>query len=177
MKKIILLFSGAIASFFFLSYVDEYEALILPFFVEKKNERPPVDVSNSGLEKDLLKALVAFHQITYDAYMSADPSFLMRGQVDTLLSQKIAQEIKYLIKEGRIMDMRVSDIVIKKISPSSLGAILVDTSEIVEIDYYSNITGAKLRSYPPAKYDIRYSLNWRNNRWHVFSFETVGIRG
>ena len=176
MKKIILLFAGAVASFFLFSYIDEYENLILPLLSEKKADRPSFSVRAADIETDFEKTIGAFHEVLAEAYISSNPSVLMRSPVDEGLIPSIAQEIDYLAREGRVMDMKVRDISINKIVPLSSFSVRVNTREVVEISYYSDIDREKVVSFPLAEYDMRYSLGWRNNRWYVLSFETIGVR-
>lgn len=177
MKKIILLFVGAAASFLVFSYIDEYESLIRPLLSEKKNDRPFVTVREGDIKSEIKETLVAFHKVLANAYLASDPSMLMRPPVDQRLIPTIAQEIDYLTREGKFMDMRVSDISIHKIVSLAPTSVMAETEETVEISYYANSSRQKIISYPPVYYDIRYSFNWRNNRWYVISFETIGIRG
>ena len=62
-KKIILLFSGAIASFLLLSYIDEYENLVLPLLPATKVESPLAGKSEEVLRSDLQRTIRAFNDI------------------------------------------------------------------------------------------------------------------
>ena len=107
MKKIILLFAGAAASFFLFAYIDEYENLILPLLPEKKVDRPSVTVMEGDIKSEIRETLGAFHKVLTNAYLDSDPSMLMRPPVDQRLIPTIAQEIDYLTREDKFMEMRV----------------------------------------------------------------------
>lgn len=170
MKKIILLFAGAIGSFLLLSYIDEYENLIAPFFAEERPDgRPPVK-----MDEDVKAAIRDFNDALTKAYLSADPSFL-RGLIDARLYSHIAEEIGYLAREGKIMELRVKEVKVKKTEALSPGLLRVNTDENVALRYISFSDKKEMTTYPDARHDMLYMIVMTDGRWQVVSYETRGV--
>ena len=174
MRKIGLLFLGAIFSFFALSYIDEYENLILPFFTESTTNLPtPKDFENQ-LSSELKNTIVNFNASLSKAYLEMDPS-LLSSNVDKGLMKSIAGDIRYLAREGKIMDIKVVSLKIEKIEPLSASILSLETTETVKLRYLALPDRHESAVYPPAIFNMRYSLARSDGEWQILSFETVLI--
>lgn len=173
MRKIFFLFAGALVSFFLLSYIDEYENLIQPFF--SKPERP-LAISQAGVKEDIKATIRDFNDNISDAFRLSDPSLLSKGQIDDKLRISIAEEIHYLLKEGKVMDMKVNDIKIGKITPISPRQVQVSTREVIGLRYLDT-KGSVSSVYQEAEYTMAYTLEKVKDAWKVVLFETAGVSG
>lgn len=171
MKKIILLFAGAVGIFILLSFMDEYENVILPFFAGKNSDNIYLVKEDEGVKV----ALRDFNNTLTKAYLSADPSLLKSATIDMGLYSGIADEISYLAREGKIMDMKISDIAVKKIETLSPGFLRVNTGEKVGLRYLSLADKKELVVYADAWHDMVYMIAMKDGKWRVVSYETRGI--
>ena len=176
MRKIVLLFLGALFSFFAFSYIDEYENLILPFFTESTtNPTPPKDFKNR-LSSELKDTIVNFNASLSKAYLEMDPS-LLSSNVDKGLMKSIAGEIRYLAREGKIMDIKVVSLKIEKIEALSASMLSLETKETVKLRYLALPDRRESVAYPPAIFNMRYSLARSGSEWRILSSETVLVDG
>lgn len=173
MKKIFFLFAGAIASFLVLAHVDQYEDLILPFIAPSESSfgRPSEKVNN-----EVLKIIRDFNIFLADAYLKADPSLLPFEAIDEGIRSSIAEEIIYLKREDKIMDLRSKDIKIEMIDVPSFNLIRATTKETVELRYLSLSKGSEEIRYPEAQYNMAYTLEKSDKNWKITHYETRSIK-
>lgn len=169
MKKIVLLFAGAIASFLLLSYIDEYENLIMPFF---RAERPAQYVGGAD---EIKSTIDAFTDSLERAYLLSDPSPLRLAHIDERLYSSISQEIDYLKREGRVMVLDVKDTSIEKIEVVSRDVIRVTTREKVSVKYL-NAVNKKEINYTDSVYIMSYTLAAAGGGLRIISYESVGAK-
>lgn len=171
MKRIILLFVGAAASFLLFSYMDEYENLVMPFFVKARRVMP------SGAPKEATesarRAIIAFNNSLSKAYLSSDPSLLMEARMDERLRSSVAEEIHYLAREGKIMSIRVEEIEVYMIKPVSPSVMQVETRETVYLRYLAISDRREEATFAPAMHRMRYMLQTVDGGWKVLSFEAI----
>lgn len=169
MKKIVLLFVGAAVSFLLLSYIDAYETFIVFFSPSEKHlvEHPD--------HADLKLIIHRFNDFLAKAYLSADPSLVSKDIIDEKLIPHIAEEIFYLAREGKVMDLKIKDIEIKNVEALSPDLMRVSTREVVGVSYLSLSEGKEVISYPDAPFDMIYTLTRMNGNWKVTSYETRGL--
>ena len=176
MRKIVLLFLGALFSFFAFSYIDEYENLIAPFFTESTtNPTPSKDFENRH-SSELENTIVNFNASLSKAYLEMDPS-LLSSNVDKGLMKSIAGDIRYLAREGKIMDIKVVSLKIEKIESLSASMLSLETKETVKLRYLDLPDRHESAAHPPAIFRMKYSLAWSGGEWQILSFETVLVDG
>lgn len=175
MKKVILVFAGAAASFLLFAYIDEYENLILPLLPGSRAERPFVGRSEE-VNADLKRTIMAFNDTLSKAYLGSDPSLLADGPVDKELIAFIAQDIDYLTREGKVMSLDASEVTIVKVEALSPVAVRVKTKEIVGVSYFSYPGKERKMEYPLVEYEMRYTLSGVGGNWNVLSFETINTK-
>lgn len=173
MKRIILLFVGAIVSFLALSYIDEYENLVLPFLI-KSEESAPVRLPERA-NKEIEDVIRKFNDTLTRAYFTSEPSLLNSGLIDENLRSTIAEDIRYLANEGRIMEMKTTNLVVENVEGVSPGVIEVKTKESMVIRYLDINDRRELISLPQKEYEINYTLRIKDG-FKVTSFETVAVR-
>lgn len=169
MKKIILLFIGAIASFLVLAYIDQYENLVQPLFSPRREPAPL-----SGSEATVKKIISDFNNALTKAYLYSDSSLLASSPVNDSLRSSLTEEIDYLRREGRVMDLRIKDSEIKKVEFLSPQVMRVSAREMLELRY-RNIDSGEETAYPDTQYDMAYTLSWTNGAWKIVSYEAKGF--
>lgn len=172
MKKIILLFAMAVASFLLFSYIDEYENLILPFI---RGENPGIAVQSRGASNEIKSTLDGFINNLEKAYLSSDPSPLRLIHIDDRLYSSISQEIDYLRREGRVMELDVKEVSIEKVEALSRDIVRVTTSERVGVRYL-NTLDSKETLYPDAMYVMVYTIAVSGSGLKIVNYETVGAK-
>lgn len=172
MNKIILLFAGAVASFLLFSYIDEYENLMLPFF---KAEGPAIAVPSAGVSDEIKSTLDGFTDSLEKAYHSSDPTPLRLANIDAKLYSSISQEIDYLRREGRVMELDVKEVSIEKVEALSRDIVRVTTSERVGVRYL-NTLDSKETLYPDAMYVMVYTIAVSGSGLKIVNYETVGAK-
>lgn len=169
MKKVMLLFMGAVASFLVLAYIDEYENLVRPFLSPEKG--PPV---LAGTEKTVEKVIRGFNDILEKAYLASDPSLLNSSLLDSRLEASIAEDIEYLKKEGKVMELRVKDSEVNKVEMIPPQVVRVSAKETLGVRYLSADKDKEI-VLPDGQYEVVYMLSRINGTWRVISYETKGF--
>lgn len=171
-KRTAALFIGAIASFFFLSYIDEFDVFMLPLL---KKGPPSAGFHDMVKEGDVEVAIRDFNDTVAKAYLSSDPLLLNSEVVDYDIRSSIAQDIDYLTREGKVMELRLRGMEIEKVEIISPRLARVNTREILGLRYLSMV-GKGTIEYPDSMYDMVYTLSRMNGKWKVVSYETVGTK-
>jgi len=174
MKKIVFLFAGAAALFLLLSFIDEYENLILPLLSTTKVERPSSAV-DSGQADDVARAIRNFNDLLAEAYLTSDSSTLLEHPIDRKLITSLTEEISYMKREGKIMDLHVEKINIDSIRPVSPVLLHVKTRETVRLRYLIRSDLKHEGSYNTAIYYMKYTLEGVEKGWKILSVETVAV--
>lgn len=169
MKKAMLLLIGAMASFLVLAYIDEYENLVLPFL---SREKGPSVLAET--EKTVEKVIRDFNDLLEKAYLASDPSLLNSNLLDSRLRASIEEDIDYLKKEGKVMELRVKDLEVSKVEMISPQFIRVNAKETLGVRYLSSYKGKEI-VLPDGQYEVVYILSWINGTWNLISYETKGF--
>lgn len=173
MKKVFFLFAGAVASFLILAHIDEYENLILPFIAKPEG---PFAKSSNRMNSDVLKIIREFNAFLASAYLASDPSLLATVPIDERLRSSIGDEINYLTREGKVMELKIKDIEIEKVEFISSNLIRAITRETVGLRYLGVFKGNEDVAYPETQYNVVYTLMMAGNKWKITSYETKSIK-
>lgn len=176
MKKIFFLFVVAVASFLILAHIDQYENLILPLIAKPEGLFAR---SSDRVNNDVLKEIREFNAFLASAYLASDPSSLTLLPIDERLRSSITEEINYLTREGKVMDLRVKDIEIEKIerlSPISPNLIRATTRETVRLRYLSLSKRNEEVAYQETRYNVVYTLMMAGSKWKITSYETRSVK-
>lgn len=176
MKKIITLFAAAAASFLLLAYIDEYENLIKPLFNRAESEKP-LTIYQEQIGENVNRTILDFSNSLSKAYLAGDPSLLAVGLLDDKLRAIIAEEITYLKREGRVMELSVKDLKIKDVRFISSRLIRVSTTETVGLRYLSIDDKRERITYPDARQEMVYTVEYVMGKQKVLSFEVIGVQG
>ena len=76
MKKVAILFFGAVLLFMILAHLDQYENLIVPLIAKPEN---PLAKPSDRVNNDVLRAIRDFNAFLANAYLASDPSSLALG--------------------------------------------------------------------------------------------------
>ena len=156
MKRVILLFLGAIVSFFFLSYIDEYESLIAPYLGGGSGYtslfEPEID------EKGVETFLYSFNDSLREHYLASGPLNVTDLPASEEVKKAIYDEILFFRNRDRVMDLRLMELSILKVDKLSPFIFNVRAREKSEVRYGS--TGKILTSatYTEKEYEIIYRL-------------------
>jgi len=173
MKRIFFLFAVAVASFLLLAHIDEYENLILPLIAKTEN---PFAKPSGSINNDVLKIIREFNTFLANAYLASDPSLLAPGPIDERLRLSIADEINYLTREGKVMDLKIKDIEIEKVEFISSNLIRATTREMVALRYLSTSKGNEEIAYLETPYRMAYTLMMAGNKWKITNYETRSVK-
>lgn len=173
MKKIFFLFAGAIASFLILAHIDQYENLILPLIAKPEGLFAR---SSDRVNNDVLKVIREFNAFLASAYLASDPSSLTLLPIDERLRSSIAEEINYLTREGKVMDLKIKDIEIEKIERLSPNLIRATTRETVGLRYLSLPKRNEEVAYQETQYNMAYTLVKTDKNWKITNYETRSIK-
>lgn len=168
------MFLGALMLFFALAFLDEYENLITPFL-----SKGPPPGAESTMDIDvgaIAEVLMKFNKSISGAYLSADPSQLYASSMDEQLRRGYIEEIAFLKRSGRVMDMRVSNVEIKDIKKLSMFLLKVESVESVNVRYLKVADGAEIVSYPEAEYTMNYMLEMDLSGWKIIRAETIKVK-
>lgn len=173
MRKIFFLFVGAVASFLILAHIDEYENLILPLIAKPEG---PFAKPSEKINNDILKIIRDFNTSLASAYLTSDPSLLAYGPIDESLRSSIAEEISYLTREGKVMDLKIKDIEIEKVEFISSTLIRATTGETVRLRYLSISKRDEEVAYKETQYNMAYTLVKTDNNWKITNYETISVK-
>lgn len=169
----IKMFLASAILFMSLAYIDDYENLILPFF--KKAEREGGDDTTprrDDIETKLF--LQKFNASLSQAYLSADPSKANILPADDSVKKGVADEITFLLKNNKVMNMSVDDIKVDGIERISPAAVRVITREVVSLSYMNPLERAAGKPGRVAEYQMLYTLSMNKGEWSVIRFEMMG---
>lgn len=173
-KSTVLMFLGSLMLFFALAFLDEYENVIAPIL--SKGPPPGVESLMDIDASAIAEVIVLFNENISGAYLSADSSALYTSSMSEQLRRSYVEEITFLQRDGRIMDMGVSDFEIKKIKKLSMFLLNVETVELVNVRYLKAADGAEIVSYPEAEYTMNYTLEMGLSGWKIIRAETVKVK-
>ena len=165
------MFLGALLLFFALAHVDQYESLILPLLSKDK----PSDVASATKvrEDEVLKVLVGFNDALKRAYSSLNPSGLFVFSMSDELRQNYLEELAFLKRDGRTMEVEVGAIKVKESRLLSPFMLKVRTVEPVAIRYVNIFDGTEIKSYPVVNYTVEYIFEIAPYGYKVVSVKTV----
>lgn len=176
MKKIISLFAAAAASFLLFAYIDEYENLIKPLFNQVESEKS-LTIYQEQIGENVNRTIMDFSSSLSKAYLAGDPSLLAAGLIDDKLRTVIAEEITYLKREGRVMELSVKDLKIEEIRFISSRLIRVSTTETVGLRYLNIDDKKEIITYPDARQDMVYTVEYIMGKQKILSFEVISVQG
>lgn len=172
LRTFIKMFLASVILFMFLAYIDEYENLLLPFF--QKTEKVGSGKTPGGDDAEIKLFIQNFNSLLSQAYHSADPSRADILPADDSVKKGVADEIRFLIKNNKVMNVTVDDIKVDSIEMISPVAVRVGTRELVSLSY-ANLSEKKADTPTRvSEYRMLYTLIMSKGGWSVAGFEMMG---
>lgn len=175
-RRFALMFLASVLVFLLLSSLDEYNSVIGPFLIKIQGEKsvPPAQ----GLNTENIRAFIQdFNSRLSDVYLRSDPDAADALQADEALKKAIADDIRFLARSNKVMEMVANDIVVEGAERFPPDAIRVKTREVVSLSYLNLLDRAIALPVKIAEYQMLYTLRKREGGWIVDRYETVGIQG
>lgn len=170
------MFLGSLAAFVLLSSLDEYNSVITPFLMKAQGEKRALP--STALDTNNIRVFIQdFNSRLSDAYLRSDPSATDVLQADETLKKAIADDIRFLVRSKKIMEMAVNEVVVEGAESFPPDAIRVKTREVVSLSYLNLSDRAVIMPMKVAEYQVLYTLTKREGGWIVSRFETIGLEG
>lgn len=166
--------AGALASLVALGLADDARYQLMPSF--RSNLRVGVLPRNEAEEEGLQRAIAHFNQQVSLAYRSLDPAPLASLAMDAGLRSGYLDELAFLARRGRTMEMTVGSIRLREIRRLPSELVSVTTTESVALRYLRTADRTEIESYPEAAYVMHYVLERAGAGWKVVRSETVEVR-
>lgn len=164
---------GALALLLALGFADEDKYLLMPSFL--KNPRMGVLPKGEPSEEGIYSTISLFNRGLSSAYLALDPSALMHLPMDERLRRSYVEEIAFLRKGGRAMEMTVTDVRIEEVSRLPSDLVSVRTTESVVLRYLTPSDGTEVASYPKTGYVMNYLLEPSASGWKVLGTQTLKV--
>lgn len=168
------MFFASVALFATLAHIDEYESLVTPFFPEETKEKKTDDIIEKGY-MEVESIIRNFNAALSEIYLSSDPSRVRALPVDEKLKKVVADDIAFLNKNGKVMNVSVGEIKLEDIRRLSPFELRVRTREIVSLSYLNAKDGTVSMPRQDAEYKMVYTLGMKDGRWIVIRYETAGV--
>lgn len=170
--KLSLMIFGSFALFMFFSFLDEYENLLAPFLKKEKNVL--MDARSTGEVENTIKR---FNAMLSQIYLSSNPLMIRTLPADETVKKAVADDIDFLIKSGKVMNILVGDIVVEGVEAFPPVTLRVKTGERVSLSYLNLSDRGVAIPAQDAIYQMVYTLEKRGDGWIIVGHETVGIEG
>ncbi len=170
LKNFILMFIASLATFMLLSYVDEYENLVAPFF--RKNTRTK---KAQSINQDFMSLIKAFNISLSQVYQSSDPSKVNMLPASDAVKRVIAEEIGFLMKSGKVMELNAEPLRIEKVDKVSPEITRVRTAELVSVRYLNYSDRSVITPEKVAEYHMVYTFEDKNGKLTLTGYETRGV--
>lgn len=198
-KKIALMVAGSLALLLALGFADSNNARLMPsikehfaglllargfadpnnvqlmpaffspdHFSAAKPEEPP---DKEGISR----AIAAFNRDLVQAYLDLDPAVLAAVQMDDDLRRNYIEEIAFLQKDGRALELTVGEISLTKVTSLPNAMLSVNTVESVRVRYLNAKDKTALVSYPEARYTMNYTLDRAESGWKIVQIATISV--
>ena len=176
-KKTVFMVLGSLALLLALGFADPTNVRLMPsikvhftsllrvlgFFTDQK------DAPN---EEGISPAIAEFNRKLSLAYLELNPAALTDAVMDDGLRRNYIEEINFLQKDGRVLELTVQGIRIEKVSKLDKLMLSVDTLESVKVRYLNSTDRSQILAYPEAIYAMNYTLDNSASGWKIVAVET-----
>ncbi len=169
-KSFLKMFSASLVIFLLLASIDDYRAVIMPFFL--KSGEKEVLKGDEGL-KEFIRV---FNERLSEMYLSSDISGISTLPADDSLKRDLAEEIVFLIRNNKTMKLKVDDVKVDEVARLSPRAVRVKTRELVTLSYHNFSDGSIVIPEQTAEYQVVYILEVRDTGWTVLTLESTGVK-
>lgn len=172
-KKTVAMVIGALALLLVLGFSDADKYLLMPSFFD--NHRVGVLSKGEVDEKRIYRTISRFNRNLSSAYLVLDASPLRSSPMAEDLRRSHIDELAFLRKIGRAMELTVTDVRIEEVRRLPNDLLSVRTTESVALRYLSDRDGTEIVSYPQTGYVMNYLLEPSRSGWKVMRAETVKV--
>lgn len=172
-KKTAAMIIGSLVILLALGFSDANRYLLMPSFFS--NHRVGVIPKKEVDEKRIYRTISRFNRDLSLAYLGLDPSPLKSSPMADDLRRSYIEELAFLRKDGRAMDITVADVRIQEMRRLPNDLLSVTTTESVALRYPNDRNGTEIVSYPQTGYVMNYLLAASRSGWRVVKAETVRV--
>lgn len=173
-NKFILMFLVSVGSFLLLASIDEYENVVAPFF--KKGIEKEKTIVPTKPKEELRRFIQDFNAHLSQAYLSSDPFFVDDLPAIEAVKKGIHDEIDFLSKSGKIMNISVGETSVEDVERLSSLVVRVKTMEVVSVSYLSTEDRNMVLPRQNFQYKVVYTIERMRGKWVVLGFEVVEAR-
>lgn len=173
--KFLKMFLASIFLFLILASIDDYKALILPFFMKEGNEKKALSIPK--VDEEVAGFIRSFNTLLSQVYLSSDPARVGILPVNDSLKNDLAEEIDFLGRNNKVMDISVRDTKIEEVTRLSPLIFRVKAKETVSLSYLNLSDRSVVMPEKVAEYQTVYTLEMQKSGWIVVGVETVDVKG
>ena len=190
-KKTVFMVLGSLALLLALGFADPGNSRLMTTFLSSpsatwwwphlcydcQNKAPPPAVAPKGSAEQaaLQRAIAAFNRNLSLAYLGPNPAALMATPMADGLRQNYIEEINFLQRDGRALELTVRDIRIEKVAGLTPLKLSVDTVESVKVRYLKASDRTEIVTSPVASYWMNYTLEKAASGWKILGVETTHL--
>ena len=175
-KKTVFMVLGSVGLLLALGFADPTNVRLMPSITEHfTNLLRGLGVSVPKGAPDaegISLAIVEFNRKLSLAYLELNPAALRDALMDEGLRQNYIEEINFLQKDGRVLELTVQGIRIEKVSKLDKLMLSVDTLESVKVRYLNSTDRSQILAHPEAMYAMNYTLDNSASGWKIVAVET-----
>jgi len=172
LSKTALMVAGSLAVLLGLGVADPGNRRLMPSFFSTD---PPLGVVPRGAvdEQGIHRAIAQLNDALAAAYLELDSSALAAAPVADPLRRGYVEEIAFLAKDGRALEMTVRDIRIAEVRRLPERMLSVDTVESVKVRYLRAADRTQILAYPETQYAMNYTLEESAAGWRITGVQTM----
>ncbi len=175
-KKTALMVLGSLALLLVLGFADPTNVRLMPsikvHFTNLLRALGGVELKNEPVAEGIYPAIIEFNRKLSLAYLALNAAALTDAVMDDGLRQNYIEEINFLQKDGRALELTVQNIQIKKVSKLDKLMLSVDTLESVKVRYLKVADRTEIVASPVASYAMNYTLDKAASGWKIVGVET-----
>ena len=173
--KIILMVAGSLALGLVLAFADPDNTRLMPSFSEHF-QQVTGEVSEKRLdEQEISRVIAAFNRDLARAYLELDATALASVPLDERLRKDYVEEVAFLKKDGRVLELTVRDIRVSGMAGLSNDMLSVTTVESVRVRYLNAKDKTEIVSYPEARSAMNYTLDKVASGWKIVQVATLNV--
>lgn len=156
-----------------LAFADPDNTRLMPSFSEHF-QQVAGEVTEKPLdEQEISSVIAAFNRDLARAYLELDAAALAAVPLDDRLRQSYVEEIAFLQKDGRVLELTVQDIRVSGMARLSNDMMSVNTAESVRIRYLNVKDKTEIVSYPETRSAMNYTLDKVASGWKIVQVATL----
>lgn len=164
--------AGALALLLGLGFADPGNRRLMTSFFSK--DPPPGVVPRDAVdEAGIMRAITQFNRDLSAAYLELNPALLAAAPMDEGLRRNFAEEIAFLRRDGRALEMTVREVRISEVRRLPNLMLSVDTVEAVRVRYLNASDRRQILAHPATRYAMNYTLEKSGAAWKIAAVETM----